>query len=65
MASPKNVVADSTEAGRTKAIVLLKPHTHEGRDYDPGAKLTLTEQDADWLISIESAELDNSAVPAA
>lgn len=39
-----------------KTIKLRKPHTHAGRDYQPGNKLTLDSDSADWLISIGSAE---------
>lgn len=30
-------------------INLLKPHTHEGRDYKPGDVLTVDEDRAAWL----------------
>lgn len=39
-----------------KAVKLLKPHTHAGRDYPPGAVLTMDSDSADWLIAIGSAE---------
>jgi hypothetical protein len=36
-------------------IELLKPHTHAGRDYPAGARLTLDADSAHWLISIGTA----------
>lgn len=40
----------------TKRIELLKPHTDNGRDYPPGAKLTLDKGAADWLIALGVAQ---------
>lgn len=37
-------------------VTLNKPHRHAGRDYPPGAKLTLRKDKADWLISLGVAE---------
>lgn len=47
-------------------IKLLKPHTHAGRDYEPGTVLDLElvgmDQDsAAWLVSIGTAEVAESA----
>ncbi|WP_444547276.1 DUF7210 family protein [Ottowia beijingensis] len=42
---------------------LVKPHRHAGRDYQPGARLTLPAHKADWLIGVGSAR-DASPVPA-
>mgnify|MGYP001577508232 CR=1 FL=1 len=39
------------------AITLLKPHTHAGHDYAPGAQLTLAADSAAWLIRIGTARL--------
>lgn len=39
----------------TKTIKLKKDHTHEGRDYPPGAVLTMDEKSADWLIGLDVA----------
>lgn len=39
----------------TKTIELTQPHRHAGRDYKPGATLTLPAHKADWLISRGSA----------
>ena len=51
-----------------KRINLLKPHTHAGRKYPAGAKLSLEEHKAEWLIGLgvaeESAEPTAEAVPA-
>ncbi|MDP2783301.1 MAG: hypothetical protein Q8O38_01715 [Sulfurimicrobium sp.] len=32
-------------------IELLKPHTHAGRDYLPGAVIDLDKDAAEWLIA--------------
>lgn len=40
----------------TKRIELLKSHTDNGRDYPPGAKLTLDKGAADWLIALGVAQ---------
>ena len=48
---------------KTKHIELIKPHRHAGRDYPPGAQLTLPAHKADWLIGVGSAR-DASPVPA-
>lgn len=37
-------------------VTLLKPHRHAGRDYKPGASLTLRPDQAEWLINIGVAE---------
>ena len=47
---------------KTKQIELIKPHRHAGRDYQPGAQLTLPAHKADWLIGIGTAK---AAAPAA
>lgn len=39
-----------------KKITLTQPHEHAGRDYPPGAVLTLDDDQADWLISLGRAE---------
>jgi hypothetical protein len=39
-----------------KRIKLLAPHEHAGREYQPGAKLTLPADSADWLIAQGKAE---------
>lgn len=41
---------------KTKQIELIKPHRHAGRDYPPGALLSLPVAKADWLIGIGSAK---------
>ncbi|AKH37297.1 MULTISPECIES: DUF7210 family protein [Nitrosomonas] len=61
MAKQNNpVTVDSTapEIPQNKQITieLLKPHTHAGRDYPAGARLTLDIDSARWLISIGTAE---------
>ena len=40
---------------KTKQIELIKPHRHAGRDYPPGALLSLPVAKADWLIGVGSA----------
>ena len=50
---------------KQKHVKLLKPHTHAGRDYDPGAVLKLDEDAADWLISIGTAEATAAPKPEA
>lgn len=37
-------------------IQLLKPHSHAGREYQPGAILELDRDAAEWLIAIGSAK---------
>lgn len=37
-------------------IELLKPHTHVGRTYPVGARLTMDADSARWLIDIGTAE---------
>lgn len=39
------------------AVVLVKPHTHKGRDYAVGATLMLDADRADWLINAGAAQL--------
>lgn len=41
----------------TRAVKLLQPHRHQGRDYPAGATLTLHAARADWLVGIGRAEL--------
>ena len=48
---------------KDKTLELVKPHRHAGRDYQPGAQLTLPAHKADWLIGIGCAR-DASPVPA-
>lgn len=49
---------------KTVSIELLKPHRHAGRDYRPGARLTLPASKAEWLIGIGTATAADAA-PAA
>ncbi|MCL2346457.1 MAG: hypothetical protein FWC58_11480 [Desulfobulbus sp.] len=37
-------------------ITLMRPHRHGGRDYPPGARLTLHDDQAQWLIGKGVAE---------
>ena len=37
-------------------VELLKPHTHAGRDYPPGAQRAIDADAADWLIAIGVAK---------
>ena len=37
-------------------IQLLKPHSHAGRDYPPGAVLEMDRDSAEWLIAIGTAK---------
>jgi hypothetical protein len=37
-------------------VTLLKPHRHAGRDYKPGAVLTLRPDQAEWLIGVGVAQ---------
>lgn len=46
---------NTEKQNRQKTIELLKPHTHAGRDYPTGAKLTMDADSAEWLIAIGSA----------
>lgn len=48
----------------SKTVKLTQPHTHAGRDYPPGATLTLLADQADWLISLGKA-VPADAKPAA
>lgn len=36
-------------------IELLKPHTHAGRDYQPGSVIELDKDAAEWLIAMNTA----------
>ena len=36
-------------------IDLTEPHRHAGRDYPPGATLTLPRSKAEWLIGLKRA----------
>ncbi|SFM67225.1 DUF7210 family protein [Nitrosomonas communis] len=61
MAKQNNPVSADTvisEIPQNKQVTieLLKPHTHAGRDYPAGARLTLNADSARWLISIGTAE---------
>lgn len=47
-----------------KTVRLLKPHTHSGRRYLPGAELTLVPRLADWLVEQRIADVSGTAVPA-
>ncbi len=49
---------------KTKQIELIKPHRHAGRDYPPGALLSLPVAKADWLIGIGSAKAAPAPAPA-
>lgn len=44
-------------------ITLNKPHRHAGRDYPPGATLTLRKDKADWLVSLGVAQPAGSPDP--
>lgn len=41
-----------------KAVHLLQPHRHAGRDYPKGATLELPESKAQWLIGLGVASKD-------
>lgn len=51
------------ETREMKRITLKAPHTHAGRKYPAGAKLSLEEHKAEWLIGLGVAEA--SAEPTA
>jgi len=36
-------------AKTTEKVTLIKPHRHAGRDFEPGAPLTVTAEEATWL----------------
>lgn len=42
-------------ASPDRRITLTASHTHAGRDYPPGATLTLPRDSADWLIALGRA----------
>lgn len=44
-----------------KTVTLIKPHTHAGKPYEPGAVLTLTDRDADWLVEVKVAKPGSTA----
>lgn len=44
-------------------VKLLKPHTHRGIDLQPGAKLDLPKNKAEWLIGLGVAEKSGIAIP--
>lgn len=54
---------DQTKEPKTKDVQLLKRHTHEGREYEPGAELRgMNAKSADWLIAMKvAAELPPAA----
>jgi len=55
--TPASIVAAPDIApGKQLTIELLKPHTHAGRTYPVGARLTLDADSARWLIDIGTAE---------
>lgn len=35
------------------SVELLKPHEHEGREYQPGHTIHVTPKQAEWLIAIK------------
>ncbi|MCY0966131.1 DUF7210 family protein [Parathalassolituus penaei] len=43
--------ASKTPATATETVVLAKPHTHQGKAFKPGEKLTVTVATANWLRS--------------
>lgn len=50
----------------TTRIELLQPHRHAGRDYPAGAKLSIADRKAAWLIGIGVAkEAAPATAPAA
>lgn len=40
-----------------RKVRLLKPHTHEGKNYEPGTVLEVEADRADWLMGLGVAEL--------
>ena len=48
-----------------KRITLLKPHTNAGRKFPAGAKLSLEEHKAEWLIGLGVAEQADEPAAAA
>lgn len=39
-----------------RKVKLLRPHSHEGKDYDTGAVLDVEGDRAEWLIGLGVAE---------
>lgn len=48
----------------TTRIELLQPHRHAGRDYPAGAKLSIADRKASWLIGIGVAKEAPAVAPA-
>jgi hypothetical protein len=48
-----------------KKIILDAPHEHAGREYPAGAKLTLDDDQADWLIGLGKAHEPPGETPKA
>lgn len=44
-----------------KTVTLEKPHIHAGKRYEPGAVLTLTDRDAEWLVEVKVAKVGGTA----
>jgi hypothetical protein len=38
-------------------IVLLKPHTHAGQEYQPGETIAVAPDQAQWLHDLQVAEI--------
>lgn len=53
---PITVAEPDIAPGKQLTIELLKPHTHAGRTYPVGARLTLDADSARWLIGLGAAE---------
>lgn len=51
MANPKKAAEATGEAGQPKQVevTLAKHHTHKRQRLQPGAKLTVTEDQAAWM----------------
>ena len=53
---PITVAEPDAAPSKQLTIELLKPHTHAGRTYPVGARLTLDADSARWLIGLGAAE---------
>jgi hypothetical protein len=51
--------APKAEKPTLVTVRLLKPHTHEGVDLQPGAILEVWSDQARWLVSMQAAEVLN------
>lgn len=55
----------TAKAAETEKVKLIKPHTHEGKDYAAGEELAVGKSTAAWLRKVGAVETAQSVAPAA